>query len=139
MSYIMVGKLMAERLDTSKGPTAVVFPLRGFGITDNDPNEKPANFPPGAYRQELVFQEDIVVFRRTNKPWFDEEANLQFLKALIEHLDSSKPNIDLIVVDHNVNEPEVAILGSEIPHNMIKDVWEKGWIPEVPNIKIVRN
>lgn len=134
-----VGKLMAERLNMSKGPTVVVFPSRGFGIIDNDPNEKPANFPPGAYCQELVFQEDKVVFRRTNKPWFDKEANLQFLKALLEHLDLSKPNIDLIVVDHNINEPEVAILSSEILHKMIEGVWRKSWIPEVPNLRIVQS
>ncbi|MEM0244417.1 MAG: Tm-1-like ATP-binding domain-containing protein [Zestosphaera sp.] len=133
-----VGKLMAERLNMSKGPTVVVFPLRGFGIIDNDPNIKPVNFPSGAYCQELVFHEDKVVFKRTNKPWFNKESNLQFLKALLEYLDLSKPNIDLIVVDHNINEPEVAILSSEILHNMIKGVWRKGWIPRVPNLRIIQ-
>lgn len=133
-----VGKLMAERLNMSKGPTAVVFPLRGFGIIDNDPNAKLVNLPPGAYCQELVFQEDKVVFRRTDKPWFDKEANLQLLKALLEHLDLSRPNIDLIIVDHNINEPEVAILSSEILHSMIKGLWKKGWIPEVPNLRVIR-
>lgn len=134
-----VGKLMAERLNISRGPTVVVFPLRGFGIIDNDPNVRPSNYPPGAYCQELMFQEDKIVFKQTNKPWFDKEANLQLLKALLEHLDLSKPNIDLIVVDHNINDPEVAILSSEILHNMIKGFWRKGWIPEILNLKVVKN
>jgi len=35
-----VGKIMAERLNMSRGPTVVVFPLRGFSIIDNDPPRK---------------------------------------------------------------------------------------------------
>ncbi|MEM1797286.1 MAG: hypothetical protein QXM97_06095 [Zestosphaera sp.] len=44
----------------------------------------------------------------------------------------------MIVVDHNINEPEVAILSSEILHNMIKGVWRKGWTPRVPNLRIIQ-
>ncbi|MGC8975702.1 MAG: hypothetical protein ACP5KB_05870 [Thermoprotei archaeon] len=72
------------------------------------------------------------------KYWFNKEANLQLLEALLEYLDLSKSSTDLIVVNHNINEPEVAI-SSEILHNMIKGLWRKCWIPEIPNLKIVED
>jgi uncharacterized protein (UPF0261 family) len=129
------GKLMAERLNAATGPTAVIFPLRGFSIIDNDPNAKPKNAPPGAYCQKMVFKNGEVVFEKTFKPWHDPVADLQLLKALLEYLDLTKPNIDLIVVDHNLNDPEVALLSAKILDAMIKGTWKKGYTPEVPELE----
>jgi len=137
-----VGKIMAERLNMSKGPTAVVFPLRGFSIIDNDPNAKPKNAPPGAYCQKMVYRDGNYVFEKTDKPWHDPIADLHLLKALVEYLDTSKPNINLIVVDYNLNDPEVALLGAKLLDSMIKGTWRKGFIPEVPDLdptKIVKD
>lgn len=130
-----VGKLMAERLNLAVGPTAVVFPLRGFSIIDNDPNAKPKNAPPGAYCQRMVYVDGRIVFERTSKPWHDPVADLHLLKALLEHLDLSKPNINLIVVDYNINDPEVALLSAKILDSMIKGTWRKGYVPEVPELE----
>lgn len=130
-----VGKLMAERLNLAVGPTAVVFPLRGFSIIDNDPNAKPKNAPPGAYCQRMVYVDGRIVFERTSKPWYDPVADLHLLKALLEHLDLSKPNLDLIVVDYNINDPEVALLSAKILDSMIKGTWRKGYVPEVPELE----
>ncbi len=129
------GKLMAERLNLAVGPTVVIFPLRGFSIIDNDPNAKPKNAPPGAYCQKMVFKDGEVVFEKTSKPWHDPVADLQLLKALLEYLDLSKPNIDLIVVDYNINDPEVALLSAKILDSMIKNAWKKGHIPDVPGLE----
>lgn len=131
-----VGKVMAERLNKSVGPTVVIFPLRGFSIIDNDPEAKPKNAPPGAYCQKMVFKEGRIVFERTNRPWHDPTSNLYLLKALIEDLDLSKPNVDLIVLDYNVNDPEVALLSAKILDRMIKKTWKKGEIPEVEGLDV---
>lgn len=137
-----VGKIMAERLNSATGPTVVIFPLRGFSIIDNDPWAKPKNAPPGAYCQKMVFREGGVVFERTDRPWHDPKANLHLLKALLEDLDLSKPNLDLIVLDYNVNDPEVALLSAKILDSMIRGSWRKGELPEVPDLdasKVVRD
>ena len=133
-----VGKLMAERLNDARGPAAIVFPLRGFSIIDNDPSAKPKNAPPGAYCQEMVEENGKIVFKSTSKPWHDPSADLQLLKALVEHLDLSNPNLDLIVVDYNINDPEVAMLSAKLLASMIKGVWRKGWLPEVPDLDASR-
>jgi uncharacterized protein (UPF0261 family) len=130
-----VGKLMAERLNLAIGPTAVVFPLRGFSIIDNDPNAKPKNAPPGAYCQQMVYRDGTVIFEKTHRPWYDPMADLHLLKALVEYLDLSKPNLDLIVVDYNINDPEVALLSAKILDSMVKGTWRKGYIPEVPDLE----
>lgn len=132
-----VGKIMAERLNCSKGPTAVIFPARGFSIIDNDPQARPKNAPPGAYCQKMVYEDGKIVFKNTDKPWYDQEADLHLLKALLEYLDTSKPNIQLIVVDHNINDPEVAMLSAMLLDMMIKGEWSKDRIPEVPGLKII--
>ncbi|MGC8542910.1 MAG: Tm-1-like ATP-binding domain-containing protein [Vulcanisaeta sp.] len=127
----MVGKLMAERLNKSKGPVLIIFPLRGFSIIDNDPNAKPR---PGAYCQRMVRKDGGYVFESTNKPWFDRQADLQLLRALLEYLDLSKPNIDLLVVDYNINDPEIATLTAKVIDEMIKGKWRKGYYPYLTEV-----
>lgn len=133
-----VGKVMAERLNKAIGPTAVIFPLRGFSIIDNDPNARPKNAPPGAYCQKMVFSDGRVVFEKTDRPWYDPRADLHLLKALVEDLELSRPNIDLIVLDYNINDPEVALLSAKILDSMVKGTWKKGEIPEVPGLDLGR-
>jgi len=134
-----VGKLMAERLNDTKGPTLIVFPLRGFSIIDNDVNAKPR---PGAYCQEMVEENGKITFKPTTKPWHDPKADLQLLKALLEHLDLSNPNIDLVVLDYNINDPEVALFSAKTLDAMIKGQWSKGRYPHIEELdpsKVVKN
>ncbi len=42
------------------------------------------------------------------------------LKALLDHLDLTKPNIELLVVDYDLNGPEVALLSAKLLVSMIK-------------------
>lgn len=131
-----VGQLMAERLNLATGPTAIIFPLQGFSIIDNRVDAEPR---PGAYCQKMVVEDSKIVFKQTNKPWFDPEADLQLLKALIEYLDLSKPNIDLIVVDHNINDESVALLSAMLLDLMVKDKWRKGYIPDIEGLKAIND
>lgn len=121
-----VGRLMAERLNGARGPTLVIFPLRGFSIIDNDVNAKPR---PGAYCQRLVEEDGKLAFKPTERPWFDPQADLQLLKALLEHLDLQNPNIDLAVLDYNINDREVALFAAKSLDMMIRRQWKKGAYP----------
>ncbi|MEM0046260.1 MAG: Tm-1-like ATP-binding domain-containing protein [Fervidicoccaceae archaeon] len=138
-----VGSIMAKRLNHSRGPTAVIFPLRGFSIIDNDPQANPKYAPPGAYCQRMIYEEDGKIrFERTDTPWFDPQADRRLLKALLEQLDLSNENLDLIVVDYNINDPEVALLSARMLDDMIKGSWKKGNIPEVEGLdkeKIIKD
>jgi len=131
-----VGKVMAERLNIAVGPTVVIFPLRGFSIIDNEPKARPR---PGAYCQEMMEEDGRITFKTTSKPWYDPKADIQVLKALLEHLDTSKPNIELIVVDHNINDSEVGLLSAKLLDSMIKGTWRKGLIPEVPGLRVIKD
>lgn len=138
----VTGKLMAERLNQAIGPTVFIFPLRGFDTYDNDPNVKPKIAPPGVYCQKMCVEDGNVVFKPTNKPWHDPILDLHLLKALLDHLDLTKPNIELLVIDYNLNDPEVALLSAKLLDSMVKKKWVKGQLPEVPGLqseRIVRN
>ncbi len=82
----------------------------------------------------MVRKDGEWVFESTNKPWFDKQADLQLLKALLEYLDLSKPNIDLLVVDYNVNDQEVATLAARALDDMIRGRWRKGHYPYLAEI-----
>ena len=62
-------------------------------------------------------------------------ADLHLLKALLKYLDLSKPNLDLIAVDYNINDPEVALLSAKILDSVIRGTWRKGYVPEVPELE----
>ncbi|MEM3849160.1 MAG: Tm-1-like ATP-binding domain-containing protein [Zestosphaera sp.] len=138
----MTGKLMAERLNQAVGPTVFIFPLRGFDTYDNDPTVKPKVAPPGVYCQRMCVEDGTVVFKPTDKPWHDPILDLHLLKALLDHLDLTSPNIELLVIDYNLNDPEVAFLSAKLLDSMIRKRWVKGQLPEVPGLqpeRIVRN
>ncbi len=124
-----VGKMMAERVNIAKGPTLVVFPLSGLSMDDNSPE-------PGTKPEPGVYCADYNM-KPTDKPWWDPEANKEIIKALKEHLDLSKPNIDFVVLDYNVNEPEFAMFLAQTLEDMIKGKWKKGQYPHVSPDKIV--
>jgi len=129
-----VGNLIAERLNESRGPTLVVFPLRGLSMDDNSP-ESGTKPQPGVYSQRLKGN----LFEPTSIPWWSLEADREVLRGLKEHLDLSKINIDLVVLDYNINEPEFADFCAKMLDDMIKGIWKKGYYSHIDPSKIVKD
>jgi len=127
-----VGKLMAERLNVAKGPTLVLFPLRGLSMDDTDPTIPDS---PGVYCQ--VFKNGNLEF--TKIPWWDPYYDKLVWKGLVDHLDLSKPNIDLVVVDYNINDKECALFAAKTIEDMVNGTWKKGEYKHIDATKIVKD
>jgi uncharacterized protein (UPF0261 family) len=105
---IELGKIIAEKLNLSKGPTAIFIPLKGWSSYDIKGGVKTVNYQG----------------QPTGKEWYDPEADAAFVESLEKHLDLSKPNIDLLKVDKHINDPEFAKLLATTLDEMIKGKWK---------------
>ncbi|MHA1596861.1 MAG: Tm-1-like ATP-binding domain-containing protein [Candidatus Asgardarchaeia archaeon] len=126
------GKLMAERLNEAKGPVLVVVPLRGLSMDDMDPTIPNSV---GVYCQ--LFKDGKLEF--TDVPWWDPYYDKMNWKGLAEHLDLSKPNIDLVVVDCNINDPECTSFCANTMVDMIEGRWKKGEYKHIDPSKVVKD
>jgi len=105
-----LGKIVANKLNKSKGPTVVLIPMKGFSEDD-----KSGGVNTVGYNGEA-----------TQVAWYDPQADMAFISSLETQLDSSKPNVEIIKVDHHINDPAMAELSASILDDMIKGTWKKG-------------
>lgn len=103
---------MATKLNAAKGPTAICVPMRGWGACDTRTGW--ANNTAGP---TWVGDPD--------KPEWSLRSK-RFVEGLQEKLDLSKPNVELLIVDCEMNDPEFADLMSGILVDMLNGRWEKG-------------
>lgn len=120
-----VGAHIAEKLNRAQGPTVMCVPMRGWGACDLPaPNKDLGWAGPGA---GPVWAED------PEHPGWSLRAG-RFLAALRDHIDREKPNVEVLVVDKHLNEPEFADLMAELLEEMLKGTWKKGSHTDLPYI-----
>ncbi len=85
----ILGKRIAEKLNRSKTPAAVIIPLKGFSAVDRA----------GGKRKTRIDGSDA-------GEWYDEEANGALIETVRKYLDASK--VKLVEVDAHINDPEFA-------------------------------
>ena len=118
-----IGLAMAEKLNQATGPTALVIPMRGWGAVDLATPDKalgwagPTAGP--AWTPDLQHPE-----------W--SRRSTRIVDALHEKLDRNKPNLDVILLDKHMNEPEVADVMAELLDEMLKGEWKKGSHQNLP-------
>jgi len=95
----ILGKVLAEKVNRSVGPTAIVIPKKGFSTLDRLGGPKMTTID-GAASGE----------------WHDEKANAALIDSIKSHLVSSK--VKLVEVDAHINDPEFA----EIAVNLLEDM-----------------
>ncbi len=105
-----LGKLFAEKVNKSIGPTVVAIPLKGWSILDTE----------GKY--STVYLNG----NATGRKWYDGEANQAFVCSLEGKLDNSKDNIELMKFDLHINDREFAGITTSILDDMINGRWKKG-------------
>src|SRR5487761_255631 len=105
-----LGKIVAEKVNRSRGPTVILIPMKGFSEYDRR----------GGVETVDYFGEE------THQPWYDLEADMAFLSSLKAHIDRSKSNVEIMEVDHHINEPTTALLSASILEDMMKGDWCKG-------------
>ena len=110
----------AEKLNKTNGPTVFVIPMQGWSAYDQ--------------REELCSLERGWAAGNGDGPqWLPDENEPRFSKRgvvmrdiLKEKFDSEKENLDLIVADLNIVEPEFAELCNKIMDDMVDGTWKKG-------------
>lgn len=85
----VLGKILAEKANRSKGPAAIIIPLRGFSHLDR----------PGGPRMTTLNGVD-------SGDWHDEVADSALIDSIKKHLDTSM--VKLVEVDAHINDPEFA-------------------------------
>jgi uncharacterized protein (UPF0261 family) len=89
---INLAKIVAEKLNMTKGPTTIVIPEKGWSEYD-------------------IVGGVVCVDNKGNplkKPWYDPMTNEAFTKTLEKNLDKSNSNIKLIKVEAHINDPAFA-------------------------------
>ena len=120
-----IGEHIANKLNAAKGPTALCVPLRGWGACDLPaPNKDLGWAGPGP---GPVWASD------PDHPEWSLRAGY-FVAALRKLIDRDKPNLDVLLVDKHLNEPEFADLMAELLEEMLNGTWKKGSHQDLPYI-----
>lgn len=113
----MVGQHVAEKLNLAEGPTAICIPLRGWGAYDiAGPNLSLGWAGPGP---GPFWVGDL------EKPEWSLRAR-RFLEGLNGKIELEKWNLEVLIVDRHMNEPEFADLMAKLLDDMLSGRWEKG-------------
>lgn len=97
----ILGKTIAEKVNRSTGPAAIVIPLKGFSALDRSGGPKMTTIE-GSVSGE----------------WHDETANSALIESIKNHLDSSK--VKLMEVVAHINDPEFAEIAVDLLASMMK-------------------
>ena len=112
-----IGVYIGEKLNQATGPTAFCVPLRGWGAVDiASPNKDLGWAGPGP---------GPVWYADPEHPEWSLRSS-RLIQALSEKIDRKKPNLDVLLVDKHMNEPEFADFMAELLNEMLSGKWTKG-------------
>lgn len=113
----LVGRAMGAKLNVATGPTALCVPLRGWGAVDVRVADKALGWAGPEPGPLWVSDPEHPEWTMRNGP---------FLRGLHEALDPGMPNVDVLLVDRHMNEPEFADLMAALLDEMLAGSWHKG-------------
>ncbi|APC08153.1 Tm-1-like ATP-binding domain-containing protein [Neomoorella thermoacetica] len=120
-----IGEHIAGKLNRAKGPTVLCVPMRGWGACDIPaPNKELGWAGPGPG--------PVWVADPDHPKWSLRSGH--FVSALRKVIDREKPNLDVIIVDKHLNEPEFADLMAELLEEMLNGTWKKGSHQNLPYV-----
>jgi uncharacterized protein (UPF0261 family) len=111
---------ISGKLSDTRGPTAVVIPMRGWSAYDQ--SEALATLERGwaaGNGDGPTWQPD------PSNPTWSARATLM-LAVLQKHLNLENPNLDLLACDLHILDPELAELLNSIMGDMLDGTWRKG-------------
>lgn len=123
-----IAENMAKKLNQSQGPTAICVPMRGWGACDLGAPDKDLGWAGPEAGPTWVADPE--------KPEWSLRSQ-RFLQGMKDFLDLSKPNIELIVVDKHMNEPDFADLMACILKDMLDGNWKKNSRSHLPYVQSV--
>jgi len=99
---ILFGKVIADKLNRSRGLAALLVPRKGFSALDRK----------GSGRHKMSMDGTIT------GEWFDPEADLALINSLKQHLDLSW--VLLKEVDCHINDPQFAEVAVELLDSLMQ-------------------
>lgn len=111
---------IATKLNDTRGPTVFVLPMRGWSAYDQD--EKSATLERGwspGNGDGPTWSPD-----RSNPAWSERSTIMR--SVLQENLNRDNPNLDLLVCDLHILDPEFADLVNRCMGDMLDNAWHKG-------------
>jgi uncharacterized protein (UPF0261 family) len=118
-----LGREVAAKLNTATGPTVLCVPMRGWGAVDVAVADKALGWAGPDPGPVWVADPDRPEWTMRGEP---------FLRGLREVIDLGKPNLDVLLVDRHMNEPEFADLMAELLEEMLAGRWQKGSHGAIP-------
>lgn len=120
-----IGAHIADKLNAAKGPAVLCVPMRGWGACDiASPNKDLGWAGPGPGPSWAPDPD--------HPQW--ALRNSYFVEALRAGIDRNKPNLEVILVDRHLNEPEFADLMAELLEEMLRGKWQKGSHQGLPEV-----
>lgn len=118
----------AEKMNTAKGPSVFIIPMQGWSAYDQ-PAEKAS------------LERGWAAGNGDAPQWLPDEQEPRFSKRstimrkiLENEFDAGKENLDLIIADLSIVEPEFADLCCKIMDDMLSGKWEKGMYRNLPYV-----
>jgi len=119
---------IAEKLNNTKGPTAFIIPMRGWSAYDQ--SEELASKERGWAKGNgdgPVWEPD------EQEPKWSRRATLM-RRILKEKFNKDNDNLDLIITDMHIIDPEFGDLLSQCMSDMLAGKWKKGMYRDVPGV-----
>jgi uncharacterized protein (UPF0261 family) len=119
---------IAGKLNDTRGPTALIIPMRGWSAYDQ--SEELATLQRGWAQGNgdgPMWQPD------PSHPTWSQRATLM-LSVLQEHLNRENPNLDLLACDMHILDPELANLLTRCMGDMLDHTWRKGIYRDVDRV-----
>ncbi len=119
---------IARKLNETRGPTALIIPMRGWSAYDQ--SEELATLQRGwaeGNGDGPMWQPD------PSHPTWSQRATLM-LSLLQKHLNSEKANLDLLACDMHILDPELAGLLTRCMSDMLDHTWRKGMYRDVEGV-----
>jgi uncharacterized protein (UPF0261 family) len=111
-----IGQHIGMKLNLAQGPTAICIPLRGWGAYDlSEPNLNLGWAGPGPGPLWLPDHK--------KQDWSLRAK--YFLEGLISKVDLERSNVDVLVIDRHINEPEFAVFTADLLYQMLSGTWKK--------------
>jgi uncharacterized protein (UPF0261 family) len=123
-----ISREIAEKLSSTKGPTAFIIPMRGWSAYDQ--SEETASLERGWAKGN---GNGPTWWPDPEHPTWSRRATLM-LSVLERALDRRNPNLDLLACDMHILDPEFADLMTTCLSDMLDGRWEKGMYRDVAGV-----
>jgi uncharacterized protein (UPF0261 family) len=120
-----VGNYMTEKLNQAIGPTCLCIPLRGWGAADIAGPDRALGWAGPGPGPVWWADPEHPEWSLRNKP---------LIEALREKINREKSNLDVLLVNMHMNQPEFADILTELLAKMLAGKWTKGSHQDLPCI-----